>query len=182
MDRRRRGRLGPRCRSSTWTTARASRRTHPDPGRRTRRRRTCTRPRRRRRADRVSDIDTERAAAVAAAVGGSTVPADDAIETPCDLFAPCSVAKVVTPDTAALLQCRMIVGAANDTLSDPGCATLLPPPDHLRTGLRLERRWRDPHPQPARRPRRGPPACDVMRIGARTREILETASALVRCR
>jgi leucine dehydrogenase len=125
----------------------------------------------------LSDIDAERAAAVAAELGGTTVPADDALGTPCDLFAPCSVAKVVTPETVGRLQCRMIVGAANDTLSDPGCAELLAAreityvPDFvsnaggvihihsLRVG-NTDKRLRD----------------DVLRIGDRTREILETAS------
>ncbi len=125
----------------------------------------------------LSDIDAERAAAVAAELGGSTVPADDAIETACDLFAPCSIAKVVTPETAPRLRCRMIVGAANDTLSDPGCAELLAArgityvPDFVSNAggvihihsLRVEngeQRLRQ----------------DVLRIGDRTREILETAS------
>jgi leucine dehydrogenase len=125
----------------------------------------------------LSDIDAERAAAVAAELGGSTVPADDALKTPCDLFAPCSVAKVVTPQTVQRLQCRMIVGAANDTLSDPGCAALLAVreivyvPDFvsnaggvihihsLRVG-NTEKRLRG----------------DVLRIGDRTREILERGS------
>ncbi len=125
----------------------------------------------------VSDIDTGRAAAVAAAVGGTTVPADHALETPCDLFAPCSVAKVVTPETAELLQCRMIVGAANDTLSDPGCATLLAAreityvPDFVSNagGVIHIHSLRAGHDENRLR-------ADVMRIGPRTREILETAS------
>jgi leucine dehydrogenase len=125
----------------------------------------------------LSDIDAERAEAIAAEVGGSTVPADDALYTRCDLFAPCSVAKVVTSATARRLQCRMIVGAANDTLSDPGCAELLAAreityvPDFVSNAggvihihsLRVGNTEKRLH-------------ADVQRIGARTREILETAS------
>ena len=36
----------------------------------------------------VADIDAERAAAVAAEVGGSTVAADEVLGTPCDVFSP----------------------------------------------------------------------------------------------
>ena len=74
----------------------------------------------------VADINAERAAAVAAEVGGSTVAADDGPrDAECDVFSPCSVAKVITPETVGRLRCRMLVGAANDTLSDAGCADLL---------------------------------------------------------
>ncbi|HEX3801921.1 MAG TPA: Glu/Leu/Phe/Val dehydrogenase dimerization domain-containing protein [Solirubrobacteraceae bacterium] len=126
----------------------------------------------------LSDIDAERAVAVAAEIGGSTVPADDALDTRCDLFAPCSIAKVVTPATARRLECRMIVGAANDTLSDPGCAELLAAreityvPDFVSNagGVIHIHSLRAGHTEKRLRE-------DVLRIGARTREILETASS-----
>ena len=110
-------------------------------------------------------------------MGGSTVPADDAIDTPCDLFAPCSIAKVVTPATARRLRCRMIVGAANDTLADPGCAELLAArgityvPDFVSNagGVIHIHSIRAGHSEKRLRQ-------DVLRVGARTREILETAS------
>ncbi len=126
----------------------------------------------------ISDIDSRRAAAVAAEVGGNTVPADGAISTPCDLFAPCSVAKVVTPATVRRLQCRLIVGAANDTLADPGCAALLAArqivyvPDFVSNagGVIQIHALRAGHDRARLHD-------DVMRIGARTHELLETASA-----
>ncbi len=126
----------------------------------------------------ISDIDTKRAAAVAAEVGGSTVPADGAITTPCDLFAPCSVAKVVTPATVGRLRCRMLVGAANDTLADPGCAPLLAArqiiyvPDFVSNagGVIQIHALRAGHGEARLQD-------DVLRIGARTHELLETASA-----
>ncbi len=100
----------------------------------------------------VADINAERAASVAAEVHGRTVAAEAVLTTECDVFSPCSVAKVVTPETVGGLRCRMLVGAANDTLSDAGCADLLAErDDHLRSRLRLQRRRRDPHPRPARR-------------------------------
>ncbi|MDE3130494.1 MAG: Glu/Leu/Phe/Val dehydrogenase [Acidobacteriota bacterium] len=125
----------------------------------------------------VADIDGQRAAAVAAEVGATTVAAEAVLETECDVFAPCSVAKVITPETIAGLRCRMISGAANDTLNDDRCAELLAQRDityvpdfisnaggviHIHS-LRVhlgEERLRS----------------DVLRIGARTREVLETAA------
>lgn len=126
----------------------------------------------------LADIDAERAEAVAAETGGRTVPAEYVLQTSCDVFSPCSVARVITPATTQRLRCRMIVGAANDTLSDPGCAALLAAreityvPDfvsnaggviciHSRRAYHSEARLRD----------------DVLRIGARTREMLESAAS-----
>jgi leucine dehydrogenase len=125
----------------------------------------------------VADINAERAATVAAEVGGSTVAAQAVLDTECDVLSPCSVAKVVTRETVGLLRCRMLVGAANDTLSDAGCADLLDERDityvpdfvsnaggvihihALRAGY-SEKRLRS----------------EVLQIGARTREVLESAS------
>jgi leucine dehydrogenase len=127
----------------------------------------------------ISDINAARADAVATEVGGSTVPADGAISTPCDLFAPCSVAKVVTPATVRRLRCRMLVGAANDTLADPGCAALLAAhqivyvPDFVSNagGVIHIHALRAGHDEARLHD-------DVLRIGARTHELLETASAI----
>lgn len=125
----------------------------------------------------VADIDGRRAATVAAEVGGSTVPADAVIETPCDVFSPCSVARVVTPETTRRLQCRMIVAAANDTLSEPGCAQLLDDrgityvPDFVSNagGVIHIHALRAGHSEQRLR-------SAVMQIGTRTHEVLESAS------
>ncbi len=125
----------------------------------------------------VADINAERAAAVAAEVHGSTVAAEEVLTTPCDVFSPCSVAKVVTPATVDHLRCRMLVGAANDTLADACCADLLAERDityvpdfvsnaggvihiHSLRANYTEKRLRN----------------EVLQIGARTREVLESAS------
>jgi len=73
----------------------------------------------------VADVDGERAEAVARAVGGTTVAPELAVETPCDVFAPCAVARVVRAETIDRLDCRIVAGAANDTLADDDCAGLL---------------------------------------------------------
>ena len=126
----------------------------------------------------VADIDPERAARVAAEVGGRTVAADEVLTTPCDVLSPCSVAKVITPERVPTLACRMLVGAANDTLSDGSCAELLAArgityvPDFISNagGVIHIHSLRARHDEERLR-------ADVLRIGARTREVLETAGA-----
>jgi leucine dehydrogenase len=125
----------------------------------------------------LADIDAERARALADELGGTTVAADAAIETPCDVLAPSSVAKVITPQTVARLQCRIIAGAANDTLSLDSCAELLAQrkityvPDFISNagGVIHIHSLRVHHTE--ERLRR-----DVMQIGSRTREVLEAAA------
>ena len=125
----------------------------------------------------ISDIDAKRAAAIAAEVGGSTVAADEVIGYP---RAICSrrarSRRSSRPPTADACAAGCIVGAANDTLADPGCAELLAArqivyvPDfvsnaggviHIHALRRVhgEKRLHD----------------DVMQIGTRTREVLEVS-------
>ena len=126
----------------------------------------------------LADIDVNRAAALAAELDATTVAAEAVIDTPCDVFAPCSVAKVITPETVSRLRCRMIAGAANDTLSVDGCAELLAQrtityvPDFLSNagGVIHIHALRAHHSE--ERLRR-----DVLRIGPRTRELLEEAES-----
>jgi leucine dehydrogenase len=73
----------------------------------------------------LADVDRERAEALAAELDGTTVAADAVLGTPCDVFAPCAVARVATPDTVGRLACRIIAGAANDTLSHRSVADSL---------------------------------------------------------
>jgi leucine dehydrogenase len=125
----------------------------------------------------LADIDPERAKALATELGGTTVGADAVIDTPCDVFAPCSVAKVITPGTVARLRCRMIAGAANDTLSDDACADLLAQrgityvPDFVSNagGVIHIHSLRAHHAEERLR-------SDVLQIGPRTREVLEAAA------
>lgn len=73
----------------------------------------------------VADIDTARAEELASELGGDTVATEDAPFHPADVFAPCAVARVVTRDAIDRLPARIIAGAANDTLDEPGCAEAL---------------------------------------------------------
>jgi leucine dehydrogenase len=65
----------------------------------------------------VSDLDPVRAGAVAATVGGSTVPVSEALGTPCDVLAPCAASGVLTMEVVGELACRVVCGAANDVLA-----------------------------------------------------------------
>lgn len=73
----------------------------------------------------VADVDQDRAGALALEVGGRIVDPQTAVTAECDVFAPCAVARVVTIDNVADLRCRIISGAANDTLDSPEVAGLL---------------------------------------------------------
>ena len=73
----------------------------------------------------IADIDPERARAVAAEVGGTAIDADAVLTVPCDVLAPCAVARVVSDATLGDLRCRFVAGAANDLLAAPGLAQRL---------------------------------------------------------
>ncbi|MDO5711259.1 MAG: Glu/Leu/Phe/Val dehydrogenase dimerization domain-containing protein [Micrococcales bacterium] len=73
----------------------------------------------------ISDIDSDRADRVAESVDGLAIDPGDAPFARCDIFAPCAIARVVTADSVDRLQCRLIIGAANDALDSPAVADLL---------------------------------------------------------
>jgi len=73
----------------------------------------------------VSDIDDLRAHDLAARLGVASVPAGEALSTPCDVLAPCAVGGLLTEDTVAALRCLAIAGAANNQLAHPGVARRL---------------------------------------------------------
>lgn len=67
----------------------------------------------------LSDVDERRATTTAAELGAEVVPADDAVETPCDVFSPCATGGVVNAQTIPALRCRIVAGAANNQLGVP---------------------------------------------------------------
>ena len=73
----------------------------------------------------VADVDADRAAQVARDCGGAVIPAAEAVTADCDVFAPSAVARVITRGIVPRLRCRLIAGAANDTLDEPGCEAAL---------------------------------------------------------
>lgn len=126
----------------------------------------------------IGDVDAGRADQVADQVGGLVIDPADAPFARCDIFAPCSVARVITARAARRLQCRLIVGSANDVLENEAAADAVRDegvsfvPDFVANagGVIHEHaramRWDDERL-----------AEDVDRIGARVTELLAEASA-----
>lgn len=73
----------------------------------------------------IADVDAERATAIAARLGGEVVAPEALLDVDCDVFAPCAVARVIGPETVDRLRCRIVAGAANDTLTTASVAGLL---------------------------------------------------------
>jgi leucine dehydrogenase len=67
----------------------------------------------------VSDIDPDRAGAVADRVGADLVDPAEAFDTPCDVFSPCATGAVLNAETIPRLRCRIVAGAANNQLATP---------------------------------------------------------------
>jgi leucine dehydrogenase len=72
----------------------------------------------------VCDTDRQRLA-WARQFGGAAVEPEDALTTPCDIFAPCAMGGVLDSATAAQLPATAIVGAANNVLADERAAAIL---------------------------------------------------------
>lgn len=73
----------------------------------------------------VSDVDVERAAALAAETGGRTVAPDEVYTTPCDVFAPCAIGAILDATTIPRLACQLVAGSANNQLATAGDADRL---------------------------------------------------------
>ena len=73
----------------------------------------------------VTDVDADRAAALATRLDTEAVPADDALTTECDVYSPCATGGTLTADTIPLLHCKIVAGAANNQLGEPGDAERL---------------------------------------------------------
>ena len=73
----------------------------------------------------VSDIDTDRADALAARIGAEVVPAESAIGAHCDVYAPCALGGTLNVETIPQLRCRVVAGCANNQLAEPENAARL---------------------------------------------------------
>lgn len=70
----------------------------------------------------LADIDAGRAAAVAASIGAEAIDPAQVLGRECDVFAPCAMARVLDADSVRTLRCKVVAGAANDTLATPEIA------------------------------------------------------------
>jgi leucine dehydrogenase len=73
----------------------------------------------------VTDVDADRAAALARSLEAQAVPADRALSTECDVYAPCATGGTLTAETIPHLRCRIVAGAANNQLGESADAERL---------------------------------------------------------
>jgi leucine dehydrogenase len=66
----------------------------------------------------VADVNAERVDVLVREIGVEAVPAERALEEPCDVLAPCALGGVLNKTTIPRLQCRAVCGAANNQLTD----------------------------------------------------------------
>jgi leucine dehydrogenase len=73
----------------------------------------------------VADIDPERAGRAASAFGAQVCPPDLLPAQPLDVLAPCALGGLLSPEVIEKLRAKVVAGAANNQLADPGCGRLL---------------------------------------------------------
>ncbi len=73
----------------------------------------------------LSDLDLERAQALARELGARVVSVDRALVESVDVFCPCADGGVLTESVASATKAKLICGAANDTLASPDIPELL---------------------------------------------------------
>ncbi len=79
----------------------------------------------------LTDVDGDRAAAVAAAHGAEAVPLRGFLARDVDVLAPCALGEAIGPEELPGLRCTVIAGAANNPLADPAGAAELAAADIL---------------------------------------------------
>lgn len=67
----------------------------------------------------LSDLDGQRASALAAELGGSVVEPREVYDTRCDVYAPCAVGATLNADSILRLTCLVVAGSANNQLEAP---------------------------------------------------------------
>jgi leucine dehydrogenase len=73
----------------------------------------------------VCDIDSNRVAGVADAVGAQVSALEDFVASDVDVLAPCALGEAITPQHVARLRCHVVAGAANNPLADTASAHAL---------------------------------------------------------
>ncbi|HEX6311499.1 MAG TPA: Glu/Leu/Phe/Val dehydrogenase dimerization domain-containing protein [Acidimicrobiia bacterium] len=67
----------------------------------------------------VADIDGALVDRLVRAHGVDALPPERVLTEPCDILAPCALGGVLNADTVPALECRAVVGAANNQLAEP---------------------------------------------------------------
>jgi leucine dehydrogenase len=73
----------------------------------------------------VTDVAADRAREVAERVGAAVVAPETALETACDVYAPCATGGTLSAETIPRLRCRIVAGSANNQLATPADADRL---------------------------------------------------------
>jgi leucine dehydrogenase len=73
----------------------------------------------------VTDVAFERASALAERLGAEVVPPEQALETACDVYAPCATGGTLSAESILRLRCRVVAGSANNQLAEPADADRL---------------------------------------------------------
>jgi leucine dehydrogenase len=67
----------------------------------------------------ITDLAAEHAVELAQRFGAGVVPPEKALETECDVYAPCATGGTLSIDTIPRLRCRVVAGSANNQLATP---------------------------------------------------------------
>ncbi|PKP90638.1 MAG: amino acid dehydrogenase [Alphaproteobacteria bacterium HGW-Alphaproteobacteria-16] len=67
----------------------------------------------------LADVNADRAAALAAELGATTVRAEEILATPADIVSPNALGAILTETSIAALDCRVVAGGANNQLASP---------------------------------------------------------------
>jgi leucine dehydrogenase len=73
----------------------------------------------------VSDIRPELSGLLAAELGCEIIPSEEVFATDCDVYAPCALGGTLDEQSTALLECRIVAGAANNQLQNAASADRL---------------------------------------------------------
>jgi leucine dehydrogenase len=73
----------------------------------------------------IADIDSQKVDALAERIGAEVIPAEEAIGTDCDVYAPCALGGTLNAETIPRLRCRVVAGSANNQLAEPEDAVRL---------------------------------------------------------
>lgn len=73
----------------------------------------------------IADIETEVVQALAAKIDAEIIEPDHILEVECDFLAPCAMGAVLSAESIPLLDCRAVVGSANNQLAEDSDAVRL---------------------------------------------------------
>ena len=73
----------------------------------------------------LSDLDEDRAQAMAQELGARVIRPERVYKTDCDVYTPCAIGATLNRESIPLLRCRIVAGSANNQLREPADADRL---------------------------------------------------------